>query len=122
MDANLITYSYQALTAMRKYQVVCPSTDEMSCKLVNWPDQIDLSNIIGITMHDAIPGEAINICLFGILYDTSWDWESFKPIYVGDGGYLTQIMPPRSIYKVAKALGPNTIYVAPSQLFLLTPP
>lgn len=118
---NPVTYPYQALTAMQKYQAVCASTDELSCRLALWPDQTHLSNMIGITTSNATPGMNTEICLFGILYDAAWDWIPFRPIFVGAGGYLTQTMPNTAVYQIAKALGPHTIFVSPSQFFLLNP-
>ena len=119
---SILSYELQAETAMQQYQAVSSSaSNEMNCRLSMWPDEDVMSNVLGITKTNAFNGQMVEIVLEGILFDLKWNWIPNKPIFVGGGGYLTQTMPTKSVYQIAKAIGPHTIFVAPSMFLLLNP-
>jgi len=114
-----VIYKAQALTNMTKYQAVSSLTDDITVGLSLWPDATLMSNVLGIVLNTVTAGQIVNILQLGIIQDSNWNWIPQKPIYVGAGGYLTQIKPTTAIYTIAKAVGRTSIFVSPSQLFLL---
>lgn len=114
-----ITYQWQAIGPMQKYQAVSASIDELSCQLANWPDQSLLSNVLGVILNNALAGQLVTVVLFGIIYDPNFNWIPKNPVYIGNGGYLTQTIPNTSVYQIGKAIGPHTLFVYPSPFLLL---
>jgi hypothetical protein len=114
-----VTYQWQALTSMQQYQAVSASSDELSCQLANWPDQSLLSNVLGVILNNALAGQLVTVVLFGIIYDPNFNWIPKNPVYIGNGGYLTQTIPNTSVYQIGKAIGPHTLFVCPSPFLLL---
>lgn len=48
---------------------------------------------VGITKTGVILGDTVTIVTGGILSDVSWNWDTTKPIYLGNNGILTQTEP-----------------------------
>ena len=117
---NNVTYQAQAATNMTKYQVVSSLNDDITVGLSLWPDVVLMSNILGIILNTVTSGQIVNILQCGVVQDLNWNWIPQKSIYVGPGGYLTQILPSKAIYIVGKAVGRTSMFVAPSQLYLLS--
>ena len=114
-----ITNQWQALTNIQQYQVVSSYLDGISCQLANWPDQGLLSNVLGVVLNNVPSGGLATVVLFGIIYDSNFNWIPNAPVYVGAGGYLTQSIPASSVYQIGKAVGPHSIFVIPSPFLLL---
>jgi hypothetical protein len=84
------------------YSVV--TTDGALC------DEADIAKMGGIAQADAVSGEGVNVVRTGTLTNGDWTWTAGAPIYVADGGVLTQTVTGDS-RQIAYALSATQITV-----------
>ena len=117
--ASPVTMTLMADGNISKYSVVCIGRFDNTVRQTMWPDVVYMSSILGVALNDAGDGGNVDICSLGTITDPTWTWERGKPIYVTVGGYLTQTIPPKSIYKIGKAVASNVVFVSLSEYLML---
>ena len=118
----IISHVFQADQAIQKYDIVTIGRFDGTVMKVVWPDLEAMSNIIGIALNDAGDGSDVEICLFGVISDSSFSFNAKKPIYVSEAGRMTQVLPAKSIFKIGKAISKNQVLINLSELLLLYQP
>jgi hypothetical protein len=74
------------------------------------------SPVIGITSGSVSHGAYATIITSGIFTDSSWTWVADNPLFVGDGGILTQTPPSTGyMHVVGYAVSPTTVVVGIQQ-------
>jgi hypothetical protein len=59
-------------------------------------DVADVDSFAGISQAAAAIGEGVNLIRSGLIVDGSWTWTPDQPIFIADGGALTQVDPGNS--------------------------
>jgi hypothetical protein len=65
-------------------------------ELVDYADKDVVTNankVLGITLNASVQGDVINVQTGGELEEPTWNWNLNTPIYLGNSGYLTQVIP-----------------------------
>jgi hypothetical protein len=65
-------------------------------ELVDYADKEVVTNsnkVLGITLNASSQGDVINVQTGGELEEPTWNWNLNTPIYLGNSGYLTQVIP-----------------------------
>jgi hypothetical protein len=82
----------------------------------------DASTVLGVTTNAAADGAEINVRVLGEVVEFGWSWTAGLPVWLGDGGHLTQTPPaPPAAFSlvVGFAVAPDTIFVRPEPPILL---
>ncbi len=116
--ADSIDLPFQAETAIVQYALV--STNVFG-RLVHcdWPLTEACSNVIGIALTSATPGEIIQVRHLGIIDNPGWNFIINKPVYANYNGSISQEIPLNSIVKIGKAVGQTRLFVKFSDLLAL---
>lgn len=64
--------------------------------LVNYASNTNLSHatrVVGLSSNAATIGDPVNIAIHGEMTEPSWNWDTTKPVYLSNDGYLTQVEP-----------------------------
>jgi len=115
----MLTHTMLADGAIAKYSAVSIGRFDNTVQPAYWPDPSIVSIVIGLALNDGGDGSEIEVCIMGPVTSNLFNFERGRPIYIGVGGYLTQKIPDRSIYRIGKAVAVNTIMVLPSEVFML---
>ena len=115
----MVTLTMLADGTIAKYTAVCIGRFDNTIAQAMWPDKNMVSSIVGLALNDAGDGASVEVLILGIVSDPVFSFIRQKPIYIGSGGYLTQTIPNQSVYAIGKATATNSIFVSPSQLYLL---
>ena len=102
-----------------QYTAVSIGRFDNTCIASAWPDSDLLTTVLGLALNGGGDGAEINVCILGVVTDTIFDFTFRKPVYIGIAGYMTQKIPTKSVYIIGKAVAKHSIFVAPSQPFLL---
>lgn len=82
-------------------------------------DDLNVQNIIGISINSASLNSLITIQIGGQLIDSNWNWQEGN-IWLGDNGNPTQTLPTTgSIFKLGVAVGPNSMIIQPELIAIL---
>ena len=84
--------SYIAGENVEKYNVVKMNDDGKVVK-ASYLDLVDKERIVGIILDSGNMNDIINIQSFGRLSNDLWNWDTTKPIFLGDNGQITQDVP-----------------------------
>lgn len=67
-------------------------------------------SILGIAITGGIYGQYATVQYTGVITDPSWNWDHGYPVYLSEGGVLTQIQPTEGfIYQVGYATTPHEL-------------
>jgi hypothetical protein len=79
------------------------------------------SPVLGVTAGSAVHGAYVTIITSGIFTEPSWNWVADNPLFVGDGGVLTQTPPSTGyMHVVGYATSPTTMVVNIQQPIRIT--
>jgi len=53
----------------------------------------DIDAVLGLTTAAVLSGSEVSVVLMGEVIESSWSWDTTKPIYLGVVGTLTQTLP-----------------------------
>lgn len=56
-------------------------------------DPTHSQRIVGMTRHAAVAGAPVALAIYGEVTEPSWSWDTSKPVYLGDDGFMTQVPP-----------------------------
>ena len=115
----MITEKFLADGAVSKYAVVSVGRFNNTCTHCFWPDPRYMNNILGLALNGGGDGAEIEVCVLGCVQDNIFNFTLYKPVYVNVGGYLSQVRPVKSVYRVGIPVANNRLFVSPSQVFLL---
>lgn len=80
----------------------------------------DINKVIGVTLGASAQNDPINIQTNGEIEDVSFNWNINLPIYLGNNGYLTQVLPTTGfLLQVAIPVSNTKINVSIKQPILL---
>ena len=73
----------------------------------------DVERILGMTLNSANTNGSVNILLFGKLQDSSFNFDTSKPIYLGKNGAIVQDIDSESVFiqRLGKVLKNNEILI-----------
>lgn len=63
-------------------------------------DAADIGTALGVTVSAATAGGAVSVLTAGIMEDSSWNWNTNLPVYLGADGVLTQTVPASGYHQV----------------------
>lgn len=115
----MVTHKMIADGMVAKYAALSIGRFNNTVKHALWPDPTLISNILGLSLNDTGDGGEVEFCIMGPVTSNTFSFEIGKPIYVGVGGYLTQRMPNKSVYRIGRAISTDTILVMPSEPYIL---
>ncbi len=79
------------------------------------------SRIIGISLQSAETGESVKIAINGFIFDSSWNWNPDKNIFIGENGALVQNTPASGFLKIiAVPVDSNALMIINSKSIRLT--
>jgi hypothetical protein len=111
LDTSNITISKVAGQIIGGHRVVVPSLYGR----VIYADKDEAShanNIIGITKQAALENESVIIQTCGEMIEPTWNWTLSLPIFLGNTGLLTQIIPVNGFALIiGYPLTPTSIYI-----------
>lgn len=102
------------------YCVSLSRTIENRVELTDWNDYESIAACVGIAIHDAAEGLPIEICVYGIIEHSSWNFELKKPIYAFASGTLTQNIPPKHVLKVGFPVSNKKMFVKISDFLMIS--
>lgn len=76
---------------------------------------LHMGKILGITNNAALIGDSVVVRKYGYIDEPSWSWDTDKPVYLGENGALTQVVPEQPLSKFILVLG---YPVTPTKLFV----
>jgi len=73
----------------------------------------DVERILGMTLNSANTNGSVNILLFGKLQDSSFNFDTSKPIYLGKNGAIVQDIDSESVFiqRLGRVLKNNEILI-----------
>jgi len=73
----------------------------------------DVERILGITLNSANTNGSVNVLLFGKLQDSSFNFDTSKPIYLGKNGTVVQDIDSESVFiqRLGRVLKNNEILI-----------
>ena len=73
----------------------------------------DIGRILGMTLNSANTNGSVNILLFGKLQDSSFNFDTSKPIYLGRNGTVVQDIDSESVFiqRLGRVLKNNEILI-----------
>ncbi len=73
----------------------------------------DVERILGMTLNSANANGSVNILLFGKLQDSSFNFDTSKPIYLGKNGNIVQDIDNESVFiqRLGRVLKNNEILI-----------
>lgn len=118
-SSRTIVDSFQAAETIPQFAAVSLSSSGTIVN-TNWPDSVSVSNFLGIALNANFAGLPVDVCMFGIVENPAWVFEPMKPVYLYYMGVVTQTNPGESLRKIGKAITPHKLFVAPSDLLMLS--
>ena len=115
----MVTHKMLADGPIAQYSAVSIGRFDNTVIPAFWPDPLVVSNVIGLALNAVGDGGEVEVCIIGAVTSNNFSFERGKPVYIGMGGYLTQKIPDKAIYKIGKAIAVNTILILPSEVFML---
>jgi len=75
---------------------------------------LEASAVAGVATQGGIAGATISVVAYGPASDTGWSWTLGAPVFVGDGGSLTQTPPSTGVLlPIGFPISPTEIFVRP---------
>ena len=56
-------------------------------------DSPSVGNVLGITLNAALQGDSVSVQMVGEITEPTWSWTLGSPIFLGNTGQMTQVVP-----------------------------
>ena len=86
----------------------------------NWPDPVNVANVIGIALNNANPGQPVRVRVIGLVTNPVWALIPLAPVFAYTTGRITQDILEKSILRIGKAVTSDTIFLMPSEFYRLS--
>jgi hypothetical protein len=115
------TLSKNTATVIGGHRVVC--LESTGVKYASNDDLTLLGKAIGVTLGAAAANSEVLIKTSGEVTDSSWNWATLGPVFLGQNGLLTQVSPgPPALFSqiIGQAIAPTSIIVNIQSPIVLT--